>query len=64
MARVGRTESEKGAVDLMLNFLITMDIKFFYDPDNHKECDVFDDMRSSCKDNAARTLISLVLKAV
>ena len=57
-------KTEKGAVDLILNFLKTEDIKYFYDPLNHDESEVFDDMLSSVKDNAGRTLVSLVLKAV
>ena len=57
-------KTENGAVDLILNFLESADIKYFFDPLKNEECNVFDDMLSSCRDNAGRTVISLVLKAV
>ena len=57
-------KTEDGAVQLILELLKTSDLKYYYDPDNYEELDVHDDMLSSCKDNAARTIISLVLDSV
>ena len=57
-------KTENGAVELIHKFLETMDIKFYYDPDNYEELNVHDDMMSSCKDNAGRTVISLVQNSV
>ena len=57
-------QTEEVAEEFILDFLTTTDIKFFYDSENHEEKEVFDDMLSSCKDNAGRTVVSLVLKAV
>jgi hypothetical protein len=57
-------QTEDGAVKLILEFLKSSDIKYFYDPENYEEVDVYDDMMSSCKDNCSRTVISLVLDSV
>ena len=57
-------KTEETAVTLLLDFLKTMDIKYYYDPESFEEKNVHDDMMSSAKDNAARTLISLVLNSV
>ena len=57
-------KNEDSAVMFLLDFLEVMDIKYYYDPDNYEEERVHDDMMSSCKDNAGRTLVSLVLHAV
>ena len=57
-------KTEKSAVEFILKFLETADIKFFYDANNYEESDVYDDMMSSVKDIAGRTVMSLVLKAV
>ena len=56
--------TEKAAIEFILDFLTTSEIRFLYDAENHEENEVFDDMLSSCKDNAGRTVMSLVLKAV
>ena len=56
--------TEDGAVKLILDFLKNMDIKYFFDPDNNEELGVHDDMMSSCKDTAGRTVVSLVLDSV
>ena len=56
-------KTEAGAVALMLNFLKTMKISYYFDP-KMKEDDLgVDDMLASCRDNSARTLVSLILKA-
>ena len=57
-------KTEHSAVELILKFLKTMDIKFYYDHENFEETKKHDDMMSSCKDNASRTLLSLVLHSV
>ena len=57
-------KSEEAAVKLILEFLKEMDIKYYYDPSNYEEKEVHDSMMSSCRDNAARTVVSLVLDAV
>ena len=57
-------KTQDAAVKFILDFLNTMDIKYYYDPENCEEKKVNDDMMSSCKDNASRSLISLVLKSV
>ena len=57
-------QTEDGAVKLILEFLKSSDIKYFYDPENYEEVYVHDDMMSSCKDNCSRTVISLVLDSV
>ena len=44
-------QTEKAAVDFILNFLDKADIKFYYDPDNNEECAVFDDMLSAAKES-------------
>ena len=57
-------ETEDGAVKLLLEFLKNLDIKYYYDPDNYEEVSPYDDMMSSCKDNAGRALISLIQNSV
>ena len=57
-------KTEKSAQKLILDFLKTMDIKFHYDPDNYDERKKHDDMMTSARDNAGRTVISLVLSSV
>ena len=57
-------KTEKAAVKFILDFLEEVDIKYHYDPENIEEKDLYDDMMTSCKDNAARTVISLVLNSV
>ena len=61
---VASEKTEDAAVHLVLEFLDVMDIKYFYDPDNNEEKDIHDDIMSSCKDNAGRTVISLALHSV
>ena len=51
----------EGAKVLILNCLKEMDIKYYYDPANFEEKNVFDDCLTACRDNAGRTLISLCL---
>ena len=57
-------KTEDTAVKIILEFLETMDIKYFYDHENYEEKKVHDDMMTAAKDNASRTLISLVLHSV
>ena len=57
-------KSEEGAVKLLLEFLRSSDLKYYYDPDSYEELHVHDDMMSACKDNASRALMSLVLSSV
>jgi hypothetical protein len=57
-------KTEDGGVKLILEYLKRSDIKYYYDPENYNEIGVHDDMMSSCKDNAARTVMSLVLDSV
>ena len=57
-------KTEDAAVKLILKFLESEDIKYYYDPDNYEEKKVHDDMMSSVKDNCGRTIISLVLNSV
>ena len=54
------TKTTEGATDLILKFLSVSDIKYFYDPNNFDEKDKFDDILSSCRDNAGRTVLSMV----
>ena len=61
---VSIVESNDGAVKLLLGFLKNLDIKYYYDPDNYEEANPYDDMMSSCKDNAGRALISLIQTSV
>ena len=61
---VDTEKTEEGAVQLILEFLKKTDIKYFYDPLNYEEASVHDDMMTSCKDNLARAVISLVLDSV
>ena len=56
--------TEKGAVDFILDFLDTSDIKYFYNPAKHEESAVFDDMLTSSRDIAGRCVVSMVLKSV
>ena len=56
--------SEVSAIKLIEDFLDKMHIKYYYDPQNHDNKNVHDDMMASCRDLAGRTLISLVLNAV
>ena len=56
-------ETEECAVELILDFLKKMDIQYFYDPDYEETLGV-DDMMKSCKDNLARTIISLIQDSV
>ena len=58
------TKTLEGAVSLLVKFLKISDIKYHYDPDSVEEIKVHDDMMSSCKDNATRSLLSLVLSSV
>ena len=54
----------EGAKKFILEFLDVMDIKYFYDPSNYNEKDPFDNCLSACRDNAGRTVISLVSDAM
>ena len=53
-----------GAVDLIMKFLSVSDIKYFWDPENFDEKEKFDDILSSCRDNAGRTVLSMVADKV
>ena len=53
-----------GAKSFILDFLDSMDIKYFYDASNYDEKDYFDDCLSACRDNCGRTVISLVADAM
>ena len=53
-----------GAKNLIWKFLSWADIKVFYDPNDYDEKVVFDDCLSSCRSNAARTVLSLVADKV
>ena len=57
-------QTKANAVNIILKFLDFMDIKYYYDPENNEERQVHDDMMSSCRDLAGRTVISLVLDSV
>ena len=57
-------KSVEGARELILGGLKQMDIKYFYDPSNYEEQNVFDDCLTSCRDTAGRALISLCLDSV
>ena len=48
----------------MLDFLSCSDIKYYWDPHNYDEKNKFDDVLSSCRDNASRTLLSMVADTV
>ena len=48
------------AKSFILKFLEDSDIKFFYDLHNYDEKKFFDDVLSSCRDLAGRTVLSLV----
>ena len=53
-------KTHEGAVQFILEFLEFSDIKYFYDTENYDEKDPFDDCLSSCKENASRTVLSMV----
>ena len=57
-------KTSNGAVELVLKFLSVSDIKYFWDPDNCNEKEKFDDILSSCKDTAGRTVLALVADKV
>ena len=54
----------EGAKNLIMKFLKKADIKFFYDPDDFEEKVKFDDCLSACRNNAGRTVLSLVADKV
>ena len=56
--------TKEGATDLIIMFLSVSDIKYFWDPDNFDEKEKFDDVLSSCRNNAGRTVLSLVADKV
>ena len=58
------TKTAEGATDLILMFLSVSDIKYFWDPNNFDEKEKFDDILSSCRDNAGRTVLSMVADKV
>ena len=53
-------KTKEGARNLILKFLKETDIKYYYDPENFDETDHFDDVLSACKNNASRSVMSLV----
>ena len=53
-------KTREEAVQYLIEFLDFSDIKYYYDPLNYDERNYFDDCLSSCKENASRTLFSLV----
>ena len=57
-------KNAEGAKRAILDFLDVMDIKYVYDLSNYNEKDYFDDIMSACKDQASRTVISLVTDAI
>ena len=58
--RTPPNKSFEEAKILILSFLEEYDIKYFYDQNNYNEKEVFDDVLSSCRDLAGRTVLSLV----
>ena len=61
---VSASKTEKLGVELILDFLAKSGIKFYFDPKMTEDPVEFDDMLAACRDNAGRTVLSLVLKAV
>ena len=60
----GVSKTEQFGVQLILNFLDKSGIQFYFDPKKTEDPVEFDDMLAACRDNAGRTVLSLVLKAV
>ena len=58
------TKTLKAAKKIILDFLEIYDIKYVYDSSDYNEKDYFDDCLSACKDNAGRTVLSLVADAM
>ena len=57
--------TKEKAKDLLLSFLDTTGIQYHYNPDKTDDNqEAFDDILTSCKDIASRTLVSMVLKSV
>ena len=55
-----KVDSTAEAEKLILDFLQSSGIVFFFDPKNANEADVFDDLLSYCRDLCSRTVLSVV----
>ena len=54
----------QGAQEMILEFLVKADIKYYYELDNYDEKEPYDDALSACRNYASRTVMSMIAVTV